>query len=138
VIPLVAGLFVLVGALNKTGLVQFLSTRLLAASAHSVTQATWGTGVVVAVICNLMNNLPAGLIAGSVVQTGQVPEMVKSAVLIGIDLGPNLSITGSLATILWLVALRREGIEISGIHFLKLGAVVMTSALLLSLAVLWL
>jgi arsenical pump membrane protein len=33
--------------------------------------------------------------------------------LIGIDLGPNLSVTGSLATILWLVALRRQKIEVT-------------------------
>ena len=63
--------------------------------------------------------------------------MVKSAVLIGIDLGPNLSITGSLATILWLVALRREGLEVSAWKFLKLGALVMTLALIATLASLW-
>ena len=38
-----------------------------------------------------------------------MPEAVRAAVLIGVDLGPNLSVTGSLATILWLAALRREG-----------------------------
>jgi len=57
-------------------------------------------------------------------------------VLIGVDLGPNLSVTGSLATILWLTSLRREGIEVSALSFLKIGGVVMFPALLLSLAVL--
>ncbi|MCO5935283.1 hypothetical protein NAF17_07005 [Mucilaginibacter sp. RB4R14] len=61
--------------------------------------------------------------------------MITSAVLIDIDLGPNLSITGSLATILWLVALRRDGQTVSAWAFLKLGAVVMTFALLFSLGV---
>ena len=41
-----------------------------------------------------------------------VPEQVRAAVLVGVDLGPNLSVTGSLATILWLVALRREGQDV--------------------------
>jgi arsenical pump membrane protein len=63
---------------------------------------------------------------------------VKSAVLIGVDLGPNLSITGSLATILWLVALRREGQTVSAWTFLKLGAIIMTTALLVAIASLWL
>ncbi|WP_408518544.1 ArsB/NhaD family transporter [Paraburkholderia madseniana] len=40
--------------------------------------------------------------------------------MIGVDLGPNLSVTGSLATILWLNALRRDGIEVSALSFLKL------------------
>jgi arsenical pump membrane protein len=43
---------------------------------------------------------------------------------------PNLSIAGSLATILWLVALRREGESVSAWRFLKLGALVMPPALI--------
>ncbi|MDP9082099.1 MAG: arsenic transporter [Bacteroidota bacterium] len=137
VLPLVAGLFVIVEALNKTGLIQSLTLFLQEQTAHSVAGATWGSGLGIAFACNLVNNLPAGLIAGNVIQAGHSPEMVKSAVLIGVDLGPNLSITGSLATILWLVALRREGISVSAWAFLKLGLVVMTVALLFTLGVLW-
>jgi arsenical pump membrane protein len=58
-------------------------------------------------------------------------------VLIGIDLGPNLSVTGSLATILWLTALRRDGVHVKARDFLKLGLVVMPPALLLALGGLW-
>ena len=43
--------------------------------------------------------------------------------------GPNLSVTGSLATVLWLIALRREGRQISGWQFLKAGTPVMPPAL---------
>ena len=83
---------------------------------------------------NLVNNLPAALVAGSAVQQASVPEVVRSALLIGVDLGPNLSVTGSLATILWLQALRREGHAIGAFAFLKLGLVVMPPALLLAIA----
>jgi len=138
VLPLVAGLFVIVEALNKTGLIQTLIALLQQNISHSVATATWGGGFIVAFVCNLMNNLPAGLIAGNVLQIGHVPETVKSAVLIGVDLGPNLSITGSLATILWLVALRREGQNVSAWQFLKLGSIIMTVALLFAIASLWL
>lgn len=65
-----------------------------------------------------------------------MPDNVTAAVLIGVDLGPNLSVTGSLATILWLSALRREGLHVRALDFLKLGALVMTPALLASLATL--
>ena len=84
-----------------------------------------------------MNNLPAWLITDNVVQASHVSEMVKSIILIGIDLGPNLSVTSSLATILWLMALRREKIDVSTWQFLKLGAVVMTIALISTVAALW-
>ncbi len=87
-----------------------------------------------AVGCNLVNNLPAGLVAGRVIELAHVPEHVRSAVLIGVDLGPNLSVTGSLATILLLTALRREGQSVSAWAFLKLGALVMPPALLLAIA----
>jgi arsenical pump membrane protein len=138
VLPLVAGLFVIVEALNKTGLIQALTGLLQQSIAHSVNGATWLSGVTVAFACNLMNNLPAGLIAGNVIQSGHVPDIVKSSVLIGVDLGPNLSITGSLATILWLVALRREGLSVSAFTFLKLGVLIMTVALLFAIGSLWL
>ena len=137
VLPLVAGLFVIVEALNKTGMIQSLTALLNKGIAESATGAVWLSGIFTAFACNLMNNLPAGLVAGNVLSQWHSPEMVKSAVLIGIDLGPNLSITGSLATILWLVALRREGLEVSAWKFLKLGALVMTLALIAALASLW-
>ena len=137
VLPLVAGLFVIVEALNKTGVIQTLTNSLHENAAHSVANTAWGSGVIIAFACNLMNNLPVGLIAGNVVQSAHAPELVKSAVLIGVDLGPNLSITGSLATILWLVALRREGQNVSAWTFLKLGALIMTVALLFAIGSLW-
>lgn len=138
VLPLVAGLFVMVQALDKTGLTAAVSQYLRQHAATSAATTAWTAGLATAFGCNLMNNLPAGLIAGSAVQAGHIPEILKSAVLIGIDLGPNLSVTGSLATILWLTALRREGINVSGWTFLKTGVLVMTPALLATLATLWL
>lgn len=133
VLPLVAGLFILVEGLNRTGVLPALA-RILKEAATASPQATpWIAGIVVAVASNLANNLPVGLIAATTSQTAQVPAHVTGAILIGVDLGPNLSVTGSLATILWLIALRREGEGVSALRFLKLGLVIMPPALLLSL-----
>lgn len=66
-------------------------------------------------------------------QAAHARGLVASAVLIGVDLGPNLSIPGSLATILWLIALRKEKLDVSFWSFLKIGALVMPTALLCSL-----
>ena len=79
-----------------------------------------------------------GLIASTTARTAEAPVHVTSAILVGIDLGPNLSITGSLATILWLIALRREGENVAAMQFLRRGIVVMLPALLLSLGALML
>ncbi len=134
VLPLVAGLFVLVEALEKTGVTRRLADLLHGLVQHSVTDAAWAAGLALAFGCNLVNNLPAGLVAGRVAELADLPERARAAVLIGVDLGPNLSVTGSLATILWLTALRREGIQVGAWQFLRLGALVMPPALLLALA----
>ncbi|GJD30168.1 Arsenical pump membrane protein [Methylobacterium adhaesivum] len=134
VLPLVAGLFVLVEALEKTGVLAMIADALKRAASASPVETAWGAGSLVAVLCNLVNNLPAGLIAGAAVQTAHVPDTVAGAVLIGVDIGPNLSVTGSLATILWLNAIRREGQDVGFWRFLKLGLLVMPPALILALA----
>jgi arsenical pump membrane protein len=85
---------------------------------------------------NLTNNLSMGLIAATVAHAAQLPSQLTGALLIGVDLGPNLSITGSLATILWLVAIRREGENVSALKFLGLGSLIMPLPLLSSLAAL--
>ena len=133
VIPLVAGLFVLVEALDRSGVIHSLSDFLRDQARHSASLAAAAAGVAVGVASNLINNLPAGLIAGTAVQTAGVPPNVAGAILIGVDLGPNLSVTGSLATILWLGALRRDGIQVKAWDFLKLGLLIMPPALLLAL-----
>ncbi|GEP11741.1 arsenic transporter [Methylobacterium gnaphalii] len=134
VLPLVAGLFVLVEALKATGILRLIADG-LKASAHDAPEATaWAGGALVAVLCNLVNNLPAGLLAGAAVQSADVSEKIAGAILIGVDLGPNLSVTGSLATILWLVAIRREGEDVGALRFLRLGLFVMPPALALALA----
>jgi arsenical pump membrane protein len=132
VLPLVAGLFVLVQALNQTGLIDAISATLRGNAAYSET--AWAAGAAIAVVSNLVNNLPAGLVAGAAVQSANAPDLVTRAILIGVNLGPNLSVTGSLATILWLAALRREGQNIGAVTFLKLGVLVMPPALVLALA----
>lgn len=133
VIPLVAGLFILVEAVQQTGIIGILSQK-LSEEAHGSTDTTaWLAGTILALGSNLINNLPAGLIAGTALSDIHLPEMVRSAILIGVDLGPNLSVTGSLATILWLKELRRNGYDISAWDFLKLGIIMMIPALLAAL-----
>ena len=138
VLPLVAGLFVLVEGLAGSGVQAALAVQLKGLAASSPGAAPWIAGTLVAFASNLVNNLPAGLIAGAIVVDAHVNQAVQSAVAIGIDLGPNLSVMGSLATILWLTAIRREGEDVSAWQFFKAGALAMPLALLAALGALWL
>jgi arsenical pump membrane protein len=133
VLPLVAGLFVIVEALDRSGLTRALADLLRDAVSSSANGAAATSGLVLALVSNVMNNLPAGLIASATIVQAHAPQKVVDALLIGVDIGPNLSITGSLATILWLTAIRREGEDIGFLTFLKVGALVMPPTLLLAI-----
>ena len=132
VLPLVAGLFVLVEALDRTGVIARVAAAMQAAAAEPEAGAA-AAGTILAFASNLMNNLAAGLIASTAIARAHPPRLLVDGLLIGVDLGPNLSIPGSLATTLWLQAIRREGEDVGFWRFLKVGSVTMIPALMAAL-----
>ena len=132
-LALVAGLFLMVDAVETLGALHLTSGWLAWAQHLPSAAGALITGFAVAVANNLVNNLPLGLIAGGTLQAAHAKGLLANAVLIGVDLGPNLSITGSLATILWLLALRKEKLNVGFWDFLKVGAIAMPVALVLSI-----
>lgn len=89
-----------------------------------------------AVTANLVNNLPATLILVPVT-AGLGPGPVL-AVLIGVNVGPNLTPVGSLATLLWRRVLAAEGIRYPGREFITLGLLTVPAAIVLATVLLWL
>jgi len=89
---------------------------------------------IAAVAANLINNLPAILVLLPAV-TGQ-PGPVLAAV-IGVNIGPNLTYVGSLATLLWRRILHARGHQPQAQEFLKVGAVSVPLALVAATAGLW-
>jgi len=130
---LVAGLFVMVNAIENAGVLRLTTQWLGHVQSLSPARGAFLSGFAVGAANNLVNNLPLGLLAGGTLHAVHAGHLLANAILIGIDLGPNLSITGSLATVLWLIALRRHKIEMSFWVFLKIGVVAMPAALLVSL-----
>jgi arsenical pump membrane protein len=133
---LVAGLFVMVDAVESQGALNLTQQWLAWASGLGRNVGAMVVGFVVGIANNIVNNLPLGLIAGATIQAAHVKGLIANAVLIGVDLGPNLSVTGSLATILWLLALRKdsspaaagEKLDVSFWKFLKVGMIAMPVA----------
>jgi len=133
---LVAGLFVMVDAVESRGALALTQSWLAWASSLGQNVGAMVVGFAVGIANNIVNNLPLGLIAGGTIQAAHTKGLIANAVLIGVDLGPNLSVTGSLATILWLLAVRKdagagggEKLDVSFWKFLKVGVVVMPLAL---------
>jgi arsenical pump membrane protein len=130
---LVAGLFILVDAVESQGALHLTQSWLAWAQHLAPAAGALVVGFVVGIGNNLINNLPLGLIAGATLQAAHIKGLLANAVLIGVDLGPNLSVTGSLATILWLLALRKENLNVTAWKFLRVGAIAMPIALLAAL-----
>lgn len=133
VVLLTAGLFCLVAAVERAGLLDAVAGLLTRAVRWPHGLGVFGVGIGVGLLSNVTNNLPAGLLAGQGVQRAGLHGSIASAVLIGTDLGPNLSVIGSLSTLLWLMRVRREGVRVSGTGFLQVGLVAMPLALLAAL-----
>ena len=89
-----------------------------------------------AIFANLVNNLPATLMLVPVAAAaGPGPVL---AVLIGVDVGPNLTYVGSLATLLWRRVLRAEDTDVELVEFLRLGALTVPAGLVAATVLLWL
>jgi arsenical pump membrane protein len=137
VVPLVAGLFVVVEAINSGGALAAAVGILQSMKSWQPLRGSLAAGFGIALVSNLMNNLPSGLISAAAIKTAAAGSL-RPAILIGVDLGPNLSVTGSLATILWLTAIRREGQQIGFWKFLRWGIWVTPPALALAICILFL
>ena len=87
-------------------------------------------------LANLVNNLPATLILVPVAATRGAGSVL--AVLIGVNVGPNLAHVGSLATLLWRRVLAGAGIDYPAREFIGLGALTVAPAIILATLLLWL
>jgi arsenical pump membrane protein len=110
-VPVLAGLFGVAVALGALGRDWSAPTRLLS---HL---DVWATAALAPVASVLVNNLPAASLLAA------RPPRHPLALLIGLNLGPNLCVTGSLAWLLWLRSARTAGARPSIARASRLGAV---------------
>lgn len=123
----IAALFILVRGVQDAGITAALVSG-AAAFATSPASAVVAGLLGSAVTSNLINNLPGILVFLSGAQAGGVAAHLSTpflfGALAGADLGPNLTPVGALSTMLWLVIVRRRGVEVSAWDYLRLGALV--------------
>lgn len=139
----IAGMFIVVQAVESTGLTAQFGNWLLTLSGDTSLGAVLVGTFGAALGTNLINNVPMAAVLTSALQSIQhAPVAVQhafiAATIFGCDLGPNLTTVGSLATVLWLLILRKRNIEVSGLDYFKVGIVVTPLMLLLGAIVIWL
>jgi arsenical pump membrane protein len=132
----IAGMFIIIQAVESTGLTaQFGQLLFRLSGGTSLGAVLVGT--------NLINNVPmAVVLTSSLHSLKPAPLAVQhgfiAATIIGCDLGPNVTTVGSLATVLWLLILRRRNLDVSGLDYFKVGVVVTPLMLLAGAVTIWL
>ena len=130
IVALTAALFVLVEALDVAG-AGSLSRALFVWAEHvGGPLANLAVAGAAAVASNLANNLPVGLELGKYVGGAHPPAALNAAALVGVNVGPNCTVNGSLATLLWLSILRRSGVRIGALRFAAVGLLATPAALI--------
>jgi len=120
VFPFVIGLFIAVQGLENLGIVAASSTWLAEMKPGSA-EKLLTTAAATALASNLMNNLPAALIARSVLLRSHAHMGTVLAALVGTNVGPMVTPFGSLATMLVLAFARRDGEEVRTGELVLLG-----------------
>jgi arsenical pump membrane protein len=136
--PFVIGLFIAVRGLENLGLVELCSSWLQRSKSGSLPQMLAVTGMTT-LAANVTNNLPAAILARSVLLEAHAPASAAFAALIGADVGSIITPFGSLATMLVLAIARQEGVLVRERRILILAAwvaplVVLASTLALALS----
>ncbi|MDV7099551.1 ArsB/NhaD family transporter [Gordonia amicalis] len=90
--------------------------------------------VLAAVLSNLVNNLPATLLLIPLV--AHDPGLVL-AMLLGVNIGPNLAYFGSLANLLWREIMHRDVAAPTSREYLRLGAITVPATLGVAVVALW-
>jgi arsenical pump membrane protein len=141
ILPFVAGLAILVQGLESSGITQRIGESFINLLGSDHFTGSLATSFATAIGSNLMNNWPMMMV--SVTTLSGIPDAVAAnpglpyQAIIGAALGPNIAILGSLSTLLWLVLLRRRGLNISAGAFFKLGLLITPAALLCGSLVLY-
>lgn len=129
IVALTAVLFVVITAVDDAGGLGASRELLERCAQFAAPWSSLATGFAVAAVSNAVNNLPVGLNLGSTLPAMHASALTAQAALIGVNLGPNAGVNGSLATLLWLAIVRRAGIEVSPWTFARVGTLAAVPAL---------
>jgi Na+/H+ antiporter NhaD/arsenite permease-like protein len=139
------GLFIMVGALIKTGVIDQLAEAVVPAPGGSLWVASmlllWVSGLLSAIVDNIPYVATMAPVTATLVQElqgeGETTVLWWSLAL-GADLGGNATAIGASANVVILGLAQRSGQPISFWEFTKYGAVVAVATMLVCMPYLWL
>lgn len=143
VAPFVIGVFILVEVMSITGLTGLFASLFSRAAGSSDSHASilvsvFLAGITSTVTCNIVNNQPMTIMYTNVLLSPFLTIGPKSlrgamfAVVIGSNLGGNMTLVGALAGIMWKSILHDRGVPLSPGQFAKYGIITMVPVLLVT------
>lgn len=140
VVVFVLSLFIVVKGLEVSGVNAVIGNLILRVVDQSPVYATFFISMASAFMCNLVNNIPMTAmmvpITSSIATTPEMALAYAYALVIGSNLGANITITGALAGILWVECAKVEKWKTGVSEFIKIGLTVTPIVILASAAVL--
>jgi arsenical pump membrane protein len=141
ILALVVGLFLVVQGVENVGLAEAVRQAFAAAAPGDSFLQILSVTVGSALGSNFINNVPMIVLALGVtkplISDGTLGLAAVYAVILGSNVGPNLTTVGSLATLIWLSITRSKGMDIKVKDYLKVGAIATPVILLAAAAGLW-
>ena len=141
-LPFVFSLFLILRGVAKAGLADWAARAVAAWASGQTFWELFAVAAATALGSNLINNLPMILVATESlavpVSTGELGLASLYAALIGTNIGPNLTVIGSLATMLSLSIIGKKGLAVSGLMYLRVGLICVPLTLLAAVLGLWL
>jgi arsenical pump membrane protein len=141
IFPFIGGMFVVVRAVENLGFTAAFGSALLRMAGGRPFPAVLLVAGGTALGSNLVNNVPMSLVMVSALRHLPLDtpayHSLAFAAMFGADLGPNLTTVGSLATMLWLLILRRKGLEVSTWEYFKLGVTFVPVLIVIGSLLIW-
>ena len=136
VFPFVIGMFVVIRGVEGVGLAAWLGGVLREVGGETLPGRLFAAAFGAALGANVVNNIPMCLLSLTAL-AAQGKASLYAAVL-GVNLGPNVTVVGSLATMLWRATLAQRGVEVTPAELAKAGLLVTVPALVVATLLLWL
>ena len=132
IIPFIFGMFIIVLALENSGITYAIEKTL------EPYPDIFTYGYLSFLSANVVNNIPMSVLFSKILSAGEYVSMQGVyATVIGSNIGAFLTPIGALAGIMWSNLLRKNGVKISFLRFVKFGFVIGIPAISAGLVVLW-
>ena len=132
-------MYMIVYSLHLNGGTAWFASLLTSLDRSGLASMVFGSGALFSLLAAVINNLPAVLVSSlSITEMDAGHAVMPFASLIGMSVGAKLTPIGSLATLLWLQLLRRDGVRLSIREYMKYGFILTVPVLLVTLGALWL